>query len=412
MRKLTTLLLGATAILAVSPEALADKPVPPTNITINQVNLDNVWSQIEVKTDWAEDRVDAVAASVGNSLTGLADGPVSADVNQQSTGAVETSSYVWTGEVGHEVTSTSSAIANTSVISGKGDTHANIVQTANGPVQAINGLDAVETWATTNNTTAAANVSEVTAKNGTISSFQDQEANSDVFAYANSVTGNVDGFVTNVSTAAGNSATNRNMHSDNAYNGAVQTTAPGTNITAIADVDADITEDVTNATSAAGNQITAENLDANVNIGSDGNETFQFNGAKIEADAFTQVANFSGIASTSANGVGNAVSSNSFGGNTHLGNIQNNAGHVTSTVTLNTNGFSGGTGLASSSAIGNSISASATDGGLGARTEQFNSGNVAARTNVMATHVGSAAATATAIGNAATFSTRANAGGH
>jgi len=78
---------------------------------------------------------------------------------------------------------------------------------------------------------------------------------------------------------------------------------------------------------------------------------------------------------------------------------------------LNSTGFSGGTGITTSSAIGNSISATSVNGNLGARTEQFNSGNTTARTNVTAAHINSATSSATAIGNAATFSTRANAGG-
>lgn len=412
MRKLATTLLSATTILATSSGAAAQTSVQPTSETIDQVNLGDVFSNLDVKVDWAEDRVDTVGASVGNSFTGLADGPVSAEVTQTNSGAVETQSDVWTGEVGHEVTSTSSAIANTSVVTGQdGDIYANVVQSNDGPVQAVNEVDAVLTWATTNQTTAASNVSEVTGTNGTITSFQEQNANADVFTYANSVAQDVDGFVTNVSSAAGNSATSRNTDSASTYNGGIQTTAQGTSISAFADTDAGVTGDITNAASAAGNQITAENVDSTVDVGSEGAETFQFNGARVEADAFTQVATFDGFASTSANGVGNSVSSHSYRGDTHLENIQNNAGSVTSTVTLNSTGFSGGAGITSASAIGNSISASSTGGALGARTEQFNAGNTTARTNVTAAHIGSATSTATAIGNAATFSTRANAGG-
>ena len=293
MRLFTKALLGATAMIAVSPQALADQPVPPTSVTIDQVNLGDVWSSIDVKVDWAETRVDAVGTSVGNSVTGLAEGPVSAKVTQQSTGAIETESYVWTGEVGHEVTSTSSAIANTSVISGQdGDVFANVSQSANGPVQAINQLDAEQTWATTNQTTAASNVSEVTASDGTITTFQEQHANGSVLAYSNSIVPDVDGFATNIATAAGNSATNRNINSGDAFNGAVQTTADYTAITAIADANIGLTEDITNVASAAGNQLTAENTDSVVSVGAEGSETFQFNGAYVEADAFTQAATF------------------------------------------------------------------------------------------------------------------------
>ena len=412
MKKLATFLLGIAAWFAVSFMANAQDAVPPTSETIDQVNLGDVFSNLEVHVDWAEDRVDAAGTSVGNSFTGLADGPVSADITQTNSGAVETESDVWTGEVGHEVTSTSSAIANTSVIAGQnGDTYANVVQSNTGPVQAINELDAQLTWATTNQTTASANVSEVSGQGGTITSFHEQSADSDVFAFANSVVPDADGYVTNISTAAGNSASNRNTGSASAFNGAVQTTAQGTSISAIADADIGTAQDITNAASAAGNQISAENIDAVVDVGSEGSETFQFNGAQVEADAFTQVATFDGIAASSSNGVGNSIHSNSYGGDTHLENLQNNAGNVTSTVTLNSTGFSGGAGITSSSAIGNSISASANGGALGARTEQFNAGNTTARTNVTAAHIGSATSTATAIGNAATFSTRANAGG-
>jgi hypothetical protein len=418
MRKLATTLLGATAILAVSPQALADKPVSPTSVTIDQVNLGDVWSNIEVKVDHSDDRVNSVGASVGNSVTGLAEGPVSAKIDQQSTGAVETESYVWTGDVYYEVTSDSSAIANTSVISGQGgDVYADVTQSANGPVQAVNQLDAELTWSTSNQTTAASNVSEVNAADGTITTFQEQHADGTVFAYANSIVHDVDGFANNFATAAGNSATNRNQNSDSAYNGAIQTTADHTAITAVADADIGLTEEINNGASAAGNQLTAESSNAVVDIGSEGSETFQYNGAYVEADAFTEAGTFHVVANTFANGVGNSVSAHSFGGNTHVDNIQNNGGDVNSTVTLNATGFSGGAGVTTSSAIGNSISASATYGGLSGQTEQFNSGNTTARTTVNArngatsSHLGSSVSSATAIGNAATFSTRANAGG-
>ncbi|MEO9971998.1 MAG: holdfast anchor protein HfaD [Hyphomonadaceae bacterium] len=406
MSKLTATLLGAAAILAVSPQALAQQ-----SQTIDQVNLGNVWSSIDVKVDWAETRVDAVGASVGNSLTGLSDGPISAKVTQDNYGAVETESYVWTGEVGKEVTSTSSAIANTSVIAGQnGDVFANVEQTSSGNVQAINQLDAELTWATTNQTTAASNVSEVIAADGEITTFQEQHANGSVLAYSNSIVPDVDGFATNISTAAGNSATNLNSNSEDAFNGAVQTTAANTNITAIADADIGQTQDINNIASAAGNQLTAENVNSIVDLGSEGSETFQGNDANIEADAFTQATVFSGIANTSANGVGNSVSTYSLGGSTELANIQNNTGNVDSTVTLNATGFNGGAGVTTSSAIGNSISATAENGSLSSTTRQFNSGNTTARTNVNGAHIGSATSSATAIGNAATFSTRANAG--
>ena len=147
-----------------------------------------------------------------------------------------------------------------------------------------------------------------------------------------------------------------------------------------------------------------------MDLGSEGSETFQGNDANIEADAFTQATVFSGIANTSANGVGNSISSYSLGGSTELANIQNNTGNVDSTVTLNAVGFNGGAGVTTSSAIGNSISGTAENGSLSSTTRQFNSGNTTARTNVNAAHIGSATSSATAIGNAATFSTRANAG--
>ena len=298
------------------------------------------------------------------------------------------------------------------MISGQdGDVFANVSQSANGPVQAINQLDAETTWATTNQTTAASNVSEVTASDGTITTFQEQHANGSVLAYSNSIVQDVDGFATNIATAAGNSATNRNNNSGDAYNGAVQTTADNTAITAIADANIGLTEDITNVASAAGNQLTAENTDTVVSVGAEGAETFQYNGAYVEADAFTQAATFTGIAHTSANGVGNSVSVDSYGGDTYVDNIQNNSGDVNSTVTLNATGFSGGAGVTTSSAIGNSVSASATQGGLGGQVHQFNSGNTTARTTVGATHLGNSVSSATAIGNAATFSTRANAGG-
>ena len=411
MRTLTKALLGATAMIAVSPQALAEDPVPPTSVTIDQVNLGDVWSNIDVRVDWAEDRVDAVGTSVGNSVTGLAEGPVSAKITQQSRGAVETQSRVWTGEVGNEVTSNSSAIANTSVISGQdGDVFANVNQSADGPVQAVNQLDAERTWATTNQTTAASNVSEVTASDGTVTTFQEQHADGSVLAYSSSNVRDVDGFATNIATAAGNSATNRNNNSDDVYNGAVQTTADYTAITAIADANIGVAGDITNVASAAGNQLTVENTDSITSVGAEGAETFQSNGASVTAAASTRVATFNGIAHTSANGVGNSVSVDSYGGDTYVDNIQRNSGDVNSIAALNTTDFSGGTGVTTSSAIGNSVSASATQGGLGGQVSQFNSGNTTARTVVGATHVGSSVSSATAIGNAATFSTRANAG--
>ncbi|TGY88236.1 hypothetical protein E5163_10415 [Marinicauda algicola] len=159
---------------------------------------------------------------------------------------------------------------------------------------------------------------------------------------------------------------------------------------------------VTGASQAAGNTATVRNEWGYARI-----EGEQLNSGEVEAITRLGVGAFeNGAAVGSANAVGNSVLLSNFGADAYAGVGQVNSGNVSGRVVME--GGWGHSAFATSSAIGNAQSAyicSECPVSLDANMSQTNSGNVySGVSQTYGGYVGAVTGSATAVGNAATFS--------
>jgi len=165
---------------------------------------------------------------------------------------------------------------------------------------------------------------------------------------------------------------------------------------------------------AAGNTVTLQN-----DFGSGSVSGVQTNTGSVRAETVVLADSFdNGFLTATANAMGNSALASTIGADTYSGVNQTNTGAVTASVLVE-GGYAGGAGqgqgsLASASAIGNAQSAyvcAECPVGLNAQITQTNSGTVTASALTRQPGVtGSLSSSATAVGNASTFSTRSRGG--
>ncbi|MEZ5972693.1 MAG: hypothetical protein R3C31_12860, partial [Hyphomonadaceae bacterium] len=135
--------------------------------------------------------------------------------------------------------------------------------------------------------------------------------------------------------------------------------------------------------------------------------------SQVQADSYVTLdREFTGFASAGAYGVGNQTSVTNVGSDAVLDVTQSNSGGVSANSALAAAG--GGMALASSAAYGNSITGAVCNGcdanggvpGLYASSSQTNDGSVYSSSTIRTSGASTVGATATAIGNAATYSAR------
>lgn len=399
-----TLLSMTTALALASPFSFADENKP---IFIDQVQLGNVWSNIEVHADRAERDVVAAGLAVSNTTTVyVGDGPVDVAAKQVSEGNVQSSVDIWAGDVADGyVTSSSTATGNSAYVGNwYGDANAVLEQSQKGNITALSNIDAETAWDISTHTTAVANTAEVESDYGEkVEALPLQSADAEVFASSQVNAGDVGGFIQNVSIAAGNSASTHVDDVTDPWVLGVQETAKGSTVTSVAETNVDWTGDVITASNAAGNTYTVSSIDSKTFAGAEGNEIFQGNEADVFAAADTNAGIFYGAGTATAQGVGNGFHISSLGGETQTNTIQNNFGAVGTEVTLNARDFSGGTGIAAASSIGNSFSAATQDSRLSGPVRQLNDAPITSTARVNVGRGGTVAATSTAIGNSAAF---------
>lgn len=161
---------------------------------------------------------------------------------------------------------------------------------------------------------------------------------------------------------------------------------------------------VTSGAAAAGNLAEIQNKWGYAQL-----DGYQENNNAINAASVVQLGNWGGHAVSGANSIGNSALVSNLGSDVTMSMGQHNGGNVTSFAMLQGNSSLGGVGVASSMATGNAMTgyACASCGSAGVKVEgystQFNSGNVTAATHVGVGTAGMINASATAIGNSATF---------
>lgn len=399
-------LAGSAALIALfTAPAMAQDP-PISVVEIDQVQLDDTISELVVEIP---DRVRAASATTtatGNTAAGLVkNGDIDVDIVQSQDGVVSAIGKILDGSA-REAVATTTAYGNAATGgTWDGDTYYRADQVANGNIEAATVVDMDRARVVVGATTAIANVSSPANENGKNAAFQTQESNGSVTAFSEAGLDRVRKAASFATVAGGNAVSSTGSTSTN-INGAVQTTAAGETISARTFVDIVEAKDVIATTTGFGNSATVHNEWGYATLGREGSELFQGNDASVGSETYVTLDSWSGVATSSAYGVGNAATISNVGSDTGLFAIQNNYGDVTSIASLN-GGAGSGTGVLTSTAIGNAATATLCnicgDAALQGRTQQYNQGSVIAEGSVTMGASGIIVGSATAVGNSATY---------
>ncbi|MEP1144275.1 MAG: holdfast anchor protein HfaD [Henriciella sp.] len=379
---------------------------------IDQVQLNDVWSDMRVEIpEYAWDAT-STSTAVGNAAAGLVtEGSIDLDVQQQLDGNVTATNQIIGGNAGQAIATTTAYGNSTTGGTWAGDNYYRAEQVSNGDVAADTTVDMQNAGTVATGTTAIANVSVPTAEYGKNAAFQIQESNGSVQATTD-VDMCCDGKSATFATTAGGNALSSTGSTSTNINGAVQTTASGETIAAASDVYMGFGHNVLAATTAFGNSANQSNEWGYATLGREGSEVFQGNDSDVDAQSYVTINEWSGYATSSAYGVGNTAVTSNVGSDTGLYAVQNNYGTVSSDASFTGSSASGGAGIVTSTAIGNAATATLCntcgDAALHGQTNQYNAGSVIARGSATVGQSGSVFGSATAVGNAATYQSNGN----
>ena len=378
-----------------------------SNSEIEQVQLGDVWSNMQVEIPDYAWEASSTSSAVGNAAAGLVNtGDIDLDTVQNLSGNVRADNELLGGSAGLAVATTTAYGNSTTGGTWSGNTYYRADQVATGDVAASTRVDMQNAGTVAAATTAIANVSVPTNEYGMTSAFQTQESAGSVTAETD-VDMCCDGTSASFATTAGGNAVSSTGTTTTHYVGAVQETASGETIAASSDVYMGFGHNVLSATSAFGNSATVHNEWGYATQGREGSEVYQGNASEIDAQSYVTLDNWSGTATSSAYGVGNAATISNIGADTGLNAIQNNYGAVSSTASLSGASPSAGDGIVTSTAIGNAATATLCnycgDAALQGRTQQYNSGSVIAQGSGSVGQTGHIFGSATAVGNSATY---------
>lgn len=393
---------AATALLA-GPVLAGEHPAV---VEIDQVQLGDVVSNLDVEiTDRAKEAV-ATSTAVGNAAAGLVKhGDVDFDALQSQSGTVAASGQILGGSARQTIATTTAYGNSATGGTWSGNTYHRAEQVSDGSVEADTRIDMERTRTVASATTAVANVSVPSNEWGKGAAFQIQESNGSVASTSDVDIDRVSRSASIGTTAGGNAVSSTGTTSTTIV-GAVQTTAAGESIVASTDVYIGQARDVLAATTAFGNSATIHNEWGYASLGRDGSELFQGNDADVDSQTYVTLDNWNGYATSSAYGVGNAATISNVGSDTGLYAIQNNYGTVYSSANFN-GGTGNGDAIVTSTAIGNAATATLCnicgDAVLQGQTQQFNNGAVIAQGSATVGRTGSVYGAVTAIGNSATY---------
>ena len=420
MTKYTKTLISAVATAALmAPAAFAEEPQEYTPSSgnadvefIDQVQLGNVWSNVQVHVPTSTGNVISNSLAVGNTTTAINErGSLAASIDQQQRGAVEANTDVWAGSVHGDVVATTNATGNSSYAGNwHGNTDVDIWQASRENVTATSRVDVEDALAVSAHTSAVANTAEIEVDFADVAEGSiNQRTQGSVFAGSDVEVGFAEEFVQNTAIAAGNSGQAHVGDTADASISVNQSTNSYETIVASAQTRVDDVVDIANTSAAAGNQFTGSNFNSSVEFGVPSEVAQQTNRSEVFASSDVVAGQFFGSAASTASGVGNAFSASSIYGGTNTDVNQLNTGNVGSDATLNASSFSGGAGFVTATSFGNSFSSVGQETGLTGGVRQVNRGNVTASTSFRTPgSVGSVSASSSAIGNSATVETRSN----
>ncbi|MDX2275907.1 MAG: holdfast anchor protein HfaD [Hyphomonadaceae bacterium] len=394
-------LLLASAALIAAPLAHAQ------TVSNNQFDAGGASADIEANVDSAYD-VGVTSVAGANAYTVVGDDIV-LDNSQHADGAVDADTVASVGSAGHGVVATSAAVANG--LTSEGGLELRSTQLSHADATATTTNDTGYVGYAASSSSASANVAALSAEAEDITAILTQESTGTTFAHTIGDHWGSDGQVVadaiasaNNITAAGSTTT---MLTDTTQS------ARGDNVTAEVDLYAGFAGDaVANATANA-NALTIENQYGYLNA-----RVSQENTANVDARSYVTLGgDFPGFASAAAYGVGNQAMISNTTSDTDMNTVQWNGGDIYADAGLIADG-AGDQALVSSAAYGNVVTGSLCGSDCGgdqatltAANDQYNGGAVHARASISAQHANTAAGSAVAIGNAATYQV-SNPGGY
>lgn len=402
--------LLASVFLAFAPVAFAQETV-----NNDQYALRGSTSITSVDVGHAQD-VGATAVASGNAVATAAEGADTAlNSTQHMDGDAEATADATVWDAHGTVAIASAAVANgaTATASG-GDIDLHSTQYAHGDAAATTNFTGGRAGDASFSSSASGNVEAVSAENGDIRAISTQESTGQVSA---TTTADLDAATESCCTG-GQAVADAIASANNAAIAGTTTTmlsdttqdASGSSAARVDLYVGSATDVVGNAT-ANGNAVTADNA-----WGYQNTRTEQTSTATVTAESYVTLDNeFSGFASAGAYGVGNSTIASNVGSDTVLDVTQENAGDINASAALA--GEGGEQALASSAAYGNVVTGSlcgycdTTQPSLTASNTQVNDGGVHSSASVTAPRANTVAATASAIGNAATFQVTGAPGG-
>lgn len=392
------------AALLISAALLLATPAFAQDDGNNQYNSGDTNAETEIEIGTAED-VGATAVAGGNVANSESEGDFEIESTQHNDGDTNADADVTAWTVHGNIAVTSAAVANGgTVVAGNGDVEIDATQLSHGNTSANVRFRGGHAHNAGTSASAAGNVGAVSMQNGQLRALTTQEATG---AYTANVEADHDQVLGQVVSGAVASANNLSLAGETAtVLTDTQQRASG-HVGARVDLYAGQAGDASGNATANANSIAIDNQYGYVN-------------ARIRQEASSSVAaqsyvtlggEFSGFASAGAYGVGNSAIVSNSASDTVIDVAQLNTGGVSSEAALVAGGGDG-QALASSAAYGNTatgvVCGYCDEGtpGMYADVNQVNTGDVTSRATVSTGRAGLVATTATAIGNAATFSTQ------
>jgi hypothetical protein len=405
-----TALLSGAALVAITPAfapdtALAHEPRPSV-ILNGQVNFSDVQGLTVVD---AHSSHNAAAASVaaGNMLNArVTQG--TGELNSTQTMSANTLAYNQVGieHAGGTTTSVAQASGNAGQVEVCcGAVLGDAAQTTTQGTNAVAISDVAVRYSDIVASSAAAsgNAWGISGTNAYIDVGVTQTNNANVYARSR-----IDGHANShaLSSAATAVANSNRIASESAtvYSGVLQTN------TAAATADSMIYQghgtNVTSGASAGGNVAAIDNKWGYAQM-----DGYQENSGPITARSEVHIGDWAGFAASGANAIGNTAMVSNLGSDATLGMVQNNfsSGGVSAYATLQGNSSSGGVGVVNASATGNAATvyscASCGDGAVKVEgyVSQYNYAPVTATAVAGVGSTGAITATASAVGNSASF---------
>jgi hypothetical protein len=348
----------------------------------------------------------ATAVASGNAFTASIDDASTVLLNDQHMdGDTAATADANVGNADGNIAAASAAVANgaTAQLRGSSVTLDSVAR-AHGDVAAVTNFTGGHAENASTSASAAGNVAAVSAEYSDAAVLETQESTGNISAVINADHGQIDDQVVSGAIASSNNLSITGYTTT--LISRTQQDATGAAVTADVSLAADHAIDASGNATASANSISVDNqwgyLEAH---------TIQNAASNVSANSeVTLNDQFHGFGSAGAYGVGNQMLATNAGSDTLMDTTQANAGDISASAAFS--GQGGESALASAAAYGNNVEGALCTQcdvnvpSLTADNNQINSGNVSSSARVNSPYTNTAAASSTAIGNAATYAAR------